>query len=139
MEKQRRLLWLGGVFLIIFLGFVSHYHGSFYHAVYDHPVSIFEKLAIIIEYGFFSIIGGSLSNIYLSLVSLPNFFKEDWTDKIISLTFFSVSSVHVYLSYRLLRYMWQIEVLKWYWWGVWLVNCYLWFFMGSIIPLIMRL
>lgn len=129
MGKQKRYLGFVGVFLVVFFCYIIWN---------EYSVGSMFSIGSYEGYGY-SILGGSLSNIYWSLVNLPNFFKEDWTDKIISLTFFSVSSVHVYLSYRLLSYMLQTEVLKWYLWLVWVVNCYIWFFMGSIITLMMRL
>jgi hypothetical protein len=145
-RKQFFLLVLS--FLTIFLLFMLH-KGYLTHDIHiafslgpfkDRPIEygIVRKMQIAFQYAL-SVFGGSLSNIYWSLEALLRFFREDWFDKVISLTFFSVSLAHIYVSYRLLKHMWQVEVLKWYWWGIWVANCYIWFFMGSIIPRFMRL
>lgn len=142
MEKKRRLFWLVGTFLIIFLGSIFYYHGSLYHSVYlyERPGSIFEILSLLLEYGFFLVLGGSLSNVYWGLKDLPIFLKEGFTDgNIVSLIFFTISLAHTYISYRILKHIWQTEEVRWYWWVLWIVNCCSWFFMGSIIPLMMRI
>ncbi len=110
--------------------------GPFKDGVYQYV--FLEKLKIIFNYGF-SILGGSLSNIYWSLEAVPRFFRENWDNRIISLFFFSISLGHIYFSYRLLKYITQLEHVKWYLWGIWIVNSCIWFFMGSIIPLLMSL
>ena len=128
----KRVVVLVSIFFVIFLVYVFLMSG------YGQVEKVVNESVNVIFQGGISIGGGSISNIYWCLTPFPNF-QQDWAGDLLVLLLLGISLVHIYLSYRLLKYIGQSEVVKWYWWGIWGVNCYIWFFMGSIIPLMMRL
>jgi hypothetical protein len=124
MDKQTRYLGFSGVFLVVFFCYIIQYEYGLGSMFLIGPYK---------GYGY-SILGGSLSNIYWFFLSVI-----DKSTDVVFLIFSFISLVHLYLSYRLLSHIWQVKVVKWHWWGIWAVNCYIWFFMGGILPLMMRL
>jgi hypothetical protein len=82
----------------------------------------------------YSILGGSLSNVFLFFISMI-----DGSLDMVFFLFFLFSLLHVLSSCFILNYLWQFKTVKWRGAIIWVGNCSIWFFMGDILPSLMRI